>query len=239
MDTDRSARILLVDDDRRLSALLCKYLEENGYRVTVAGDGSAMRRALQEAQADLLLLDVMLPGEDGFTLCRALRMTSQLPIIMLSALAGDEERIRGIEAGADDYLVKPFNPRELLGRIRAVLRRASKSAQPRRAREIYRFGDWRLETASRRLTHADGRSKLLAVADFRLLVLLLSHPMQVLSRAQLMESLHGRDVEPLDRSIDASISRLRHALEDNGNIQHLIKTVYGTGYVFSAVVQAD
>ena len=231
--------ILVVDDDREICSLLRDYLEKNGFRASVAADGKAMRRALEQSHVDLIVLDLMLPGEDGLTLCRELRARSQVPVLMLTALSEEVDRIVGLEVGADDYLAKPFSPRELLGRIKAILRRTAYMPREPVAEEVkgYRFGDWRLDTTTRTLEHADGAHVALNGAEFRLLAILLAHPKRVLSRVQLMELLRGRDMDPFDRSIDVRISRLRQTLRDEARSPTIIKTVYGEGYVIGVPVE--
>src|SRR5687767_5909567 len=181
----------------------------------------------------------MLPGEDGVTLCRELRAHSQVPVLMLTALAEEVDRIVGLEVGADDYLAKPFSPRELVGRIKAILRRTA--YMPREpgadAAKGYSFGEWRLDTTARTLTHVDGTEIALGGAEFRLLSVLLAHPKRVLSRVQLMELLRGRDIDPFDRSIDVRISRLRQTLRDDARAPTIIKTIYGEGYVIGVPVE--
>jgi two-component system, OmpR family, response regulator len=236
---DTQQHILIVEDDREIRSLLRDYLEKNGYRVTAAADGKGMRRALEQSHLDLIVLDLMLPGEDGLTLCRELRAHSQVPVLMLTALAEEVDRIVGLEVGADDYLAKPFSPRELVGRIKAILRRTAHMPREPAAEAVraYRFGDWRLDTTTRTLTHTDGSEVALNGAEFRLLTVLLAHPKRVLSRVQLMELLRGRDIDPFDRSIDVRISRLRQTLRDEARSPTIIKTVYGEGYVIGVPVE--
>jgi two-component system OmpR family response regulator len=231
--------ILIVDDDREIRTLLRDYLEKNGYRATAAADGKSMRRALEQSHVDLIVLDLMLPGEDGLTLCRELRARSQVPVLMLTALAEEVDRIVGLEVGADDYLAKPFSPRELVGRIKAILRRTAYMPREPAAESVkgYRFGEWRLDTTSRRLSHADGAEVALNGAEFRLLAVLLAHPKRVLSRVQLMELLRGRDIDPFDRSIDVRISRLRQTLRDDARSPTIIKTIYGEGYLIGVPIE--
>jgi two-component system, OmpR family, response regulator len=232
--------ILIVDDDREIRRLLSDYLQKNGYRTTVVGDGKAMRRALEQGHVDLIVLDLMLPGEDGLKLCRELRAHSQVPVLMLTALGEEIDRIVGLEVGADDYLAKPFNPRELLGRIKAILRRTAQlPREPDPAVAAYRFGDWRLDTTTRALTHSDGTQQPLSGAEFRLLSTLLAHSTRVLSRQKLMELMRGRDLDPLDRSIDVRISRLRQMLREDARSPVIIKTVYGEGYVIGVAVERE
>jgi two-component system OmpR family response regulator len=233
--------ILVVDDDREIRSLLSDYLEKNGFRASTAADGKEMRRLLDRAKVDLVVLDVMLPGDDGLKLCRDLRAESQLPIIMLTARGEEVDRILGFELGADDYLPKPFNPRELLSRIKAVLRRAAHAPRDPSPASLraYRFAEWRLDTTARTLTRADGTSVALSGAEYRVLAILLAHPTRILSRMQLMELARGRELDPLDRSIDVRISRLRQILGDDARAPQIIKTVYGEGYVLGVPVESE
>ena len=240
--------ILVVDDDREIRALLSDYLERQGLRCTAVADGRQMRAALETGRHDLVILDLMLPGEDGLVLCRNLRAapaTAQLPVLMLTARGDDMDRILGLEMGADDYLPKPFVPRELLARIRAILRRARAlppnlgvAAQPR-ARHLG-FAGWRLDTTARHLLDADGVVVPLSGAEYRLLLVLLEHPRRVLSRDQLLELTQGREAEAFDRSIDLLVSRLRQRLRDDAREPRILKTQRGEGYVLAAeVAEAD
>jgi two-component system OmpR family response regulator len=232
--------LLIVDDDREIRSLLSQYLQKEGMRVTAVGDATEMRRAMERAHFDLLVLDLMLPGEDGLSICRELRTRSQLPVIMLTARGEDVDRIVGFEIGADDYVPKPFNPRELLGRIRAVLRRtvhASPDPDPQALR-AFRFDRWRLETTARTLS-GGGSEVALSGAEYRLLAVLLSAGNRVVSRAQLAELLRGREADPLDRSIDVRVSRLRQILGDDARSPRIIKTIYGQGYVIGVPVETE
>ena len=233
--------ILVVDDDREIRRLLGEYLEKNGYRATSVGDGKALRRALELSAPNLIVLDLMLPGEGGLALCREIRTRSQVPIVMLTALGDEPDRILGFESGADDYLVKPFNPHELLVRIRAVLRRSAHAPRDPDTSEVkaYRFAGYRLDTTARTLTRPDGVDVPLNGAEYRLLSILLSHPSRVLSRIQIMELARGRDLDPFDRSIDVRISRLRQRLGDDARSASIIKTVYGEGYVIGVAVEIE
>jgi two-component system OmpR family response regulator len=235
------AHILVVDDDHEIRTLLAEYLEKNGLRVSVARDGKEMHRVLERVRVDLVVLDILLPGDDGLTLCRALRANSQLPIIMLTARGDDVDRILGLELGADDYVPKPFKPRELLARITAVLRRTTHVLREPLPADVrcYRFAGWRLDTTARALTDESGNTVALSGAEFRLLAVLLAHAGQVLSRLQLMELLRGRDLEPFDRSIDQRVSRLRQILRDDARSPLIIKTVYGEGYVIGVPVATE
>lgn len=233
--------LLIVDDDREIRGLLAQYLEKHDFRTTAVPDGREMRRVLERSHVDLLVLDLMLPGEDGLSLCRELRGRSQLPIIMLTARGEDVDRIVGLELGADDYVAKPFNPRELLGRIKAVLRRSAhtpRDPSPETVRSFI-FGGWRLDTITRALTDSEGREVALSGAEYRLLAVLLAAGNRVLTRAQLTELLRGRDADPFDRSIDVRISRLRQILGDDARAPQIIKTVYGEGYVVGVSVESQ
>ncbi len=239
--------ILIVDDDRDIRTLLADYLEKQGLRCTTAADGREMKAALDHHRVDLIVLDLMMPGEDGLTLCRNLRAAggpqANTPILMLTARGEDMDRILGLEMGADDYLAKPFVPRELYARIRAILRRARAlppnldSAPPANAREL-RFAHWRLDTVSRHLIDAAGTVVALSGAEYRMLGVFLAHPQRVLSRDQLMELTQGREADVFDRSIDLLVSRLRQRLGDNAREPAIIKTVRNEGYVLAAEVTA-
>ena len=236
--TDRP-HLVIVDDDREIRTLLSQYLEKHDFRTTAVAEGKEMRRVMERSRVDLVVLDLMLPGEDGLSICRELRTRSQVPIIMLTARGEDVDRIVGLELGADDYLPKPFNPRELLGRIRAVLRRAAhapRDPSPDSVRS-FAFGNWKLDTTTRTLTDNEGKDVALSGAEYRLLAVLLSSANRVLSRAQLTELLRGREADPFDRSIDVRVSRLRQILGDDARAPQIIKTVYGEGYVVGVPVQ--
>ena len=232
--------LLVVDDDREIRRLLEAYLTQSGYRVTSVGDGRAMRRALNEHRIDLIVLDLMLPGEDGLSLCRGLRAQSNMPVLMLTASSSEIDRIVGLEMGADDYLTKPFSPRELLARVKSILRRAKSLPHQQVATDVsnYRFGEWTLDVATRNIIAVDGLVVPLSGAEFRLLSVFLDHPQVVLSRDQLLELVSGRETIPLDRSIDVLIGRLRKRLNDDGKEPALIKTVRSAGYVFAARVES-
>jgi two-component system OmpR family response regulator len=233
--------LLIVDDDREIRGLLAQYLEKHEFRTTAVPDGKEMRRVMQRSHVDLLVLDLMLPGEDGLTLCRELRARSQIPIIMLTARGEDVDRIIGLELGADDYVAKPFNPRELLGRIKAILRRSAHAPRDPSPESVrgFAFGGWRLDTITRTLSDSSGRQVALSGAEYRLLAVLLGSANRVLTRAQLTELLRGRDADPFDRSIDVRISRLRQILGDDARAPQIIKTVYGEGYVIGVNVISD
>jgi two-component system, OmpR family, response regulator len=233
--------IVIVDDDREIRSLLSQYLDKHELRTTAVSDAEELRRVLQRSRVDLVVLDLMLPGEDGLTICRELRQRSQVPIIMLTARGEEVDRIVGLELGADDYVPKPFNPRELLGRIRAVLRRAAHAPRDPSPESVraFSFAGWRLDTVTRSLTDASGRQIDLSGAEYRLLAVLLAAPNRVLNRSQLTELLRGREADPFDRSIDVRVSRLRQVLGDDARAPQIIKTVYGEGYVIGVPVQTD
>jgi len=234
---DRPEHILIVDDDAEIRSLLREYLERSGMRAQAVADGRGMRAALEAGGFDLVILDLMLPGEDGLTLCRDLRARSNLPVIMLTARGEETDRIVGLEMGADDYVPKPFNPRELLARIKAVLRRAQAPAPPATAAQRLRFAGWTLDLTHRQLTSPDGVVVALSGGEYSLLKVFLEHPNRVLSRDQLLDLTHGRESTPFDRSIDVQVGRLRRRLGDTAQEPELIKTVRGEGYVLAATVE--
>jgi len=236
---ERSERILIVDDDAEIRTLLRDYLGRNGLRAEAVADGRAMREALGAGRYDLVILDLMLPGEDGLTLCRDLRARSNVPVIMLTARGEETDRIVGLEMGADDYVPKPFSPRELLARIKAVLRRTRTLPEALRDARLLRFAGWTLDVAARQLTAADGVVVPLSNGEYRLLRVLLAHPHRVLSRDQLLDLTRGREAGPFDRAIDVQVGRLRKRLRDTGQEPALIKTVRGEGYVLAASVEAE
>jgi two-component system OmpR family response regulator len=239
---DRADHVLIVDDDEEIRALLGKYLEKNGLEVTTAANGRQMRAVLQATRVDLIVLDLMLPGDDGLVLCRDLRASGEpsIPILMLTARSEETDRVVGLEMGADDYLTKPFASRELLARVRAVLRRTRMLppglAQAEAANTIV-FGDWTLDTTARHLLDASGTLVSLSGAEYRLLRVFLDHPRRVLSRDQLLGLTQGRDAELFDRSIDLLVSRLRQRLRDDAREPRYIKTVRSEGYVLAAAVR--
>ncbi len=222
--------VLVVDDDAALRGLLTRYLTENGFAVTAVADGVAMNNALAEQRPELVILDLMLPGEDGFSLARRLRSGGDIPIVMLSARGEEVDRIVGLEIGADDYLPKPFNPRELLARIRAVLRRQRPlPATP--ADTAICFGPYRLELGRHRLLR-EGAEVLLTTGEFSLLRVFAEHPNRVLERDALLERLKGYERNPFDRSIDVRVNRLRRKIEIDPASPQYIRTVWGEGYMF-------
>jgi two-component system OmpR family response regulator len=238
---DRPDHILIVDDDAEIRTLLGRYFEKNGLRATAVADGRAMWQALDRGAFDLVVLDLMLPGDDGLTLCRNLRAHSDIPVIMLTARGEETDRIVGLEMGADDYLPKPFSARELLARIKVILRRARSlppNMRPEEETEI-RFADWVLDTRQRHLVSPGGVVTPIGGAEYRLLRIFLDHPNRVLSRDQLMEMTQGKEADALDRSIDVQVSRLRRRLGDGSRDAAMIKTVRGEGYVLSVPVMKD
>jgi len=238
---DTQPHILVVDDHAEIRSLVQRYLGEHGYRVSTAQDGRGMRRVLADAAIDLIVLDLMLPGEDGLVLCRNLRAESNIPVIMLTAMGEETDRIVGLEMGADDYLAKPFNPRELLARIRAVLRRIDSAQErvPREAPERLRFLGWALLPAARELIDPQQTLVPLSSAEHALLMALVTRPGRVLSRDQLLDLARGRDSRAFDRSIDTLVSRLRRKLGDDSRNPQIIKTVRGGGYLFAPAVDAE
>ncbi|MDH5409853.1 MAG: response regulator transcription factor [Alphaproteobacteria bacterium] len=236
---DSTPHILVVDDEREIREPLAKYLARNGLRATIAANAGDARKELKTSAIDLVVLDIMMPGEDGLSLCRHLRETTDIPVILLTAMAEDTDRVIGLEIGADDYLTKPFNPRELLARIRAVLRRARSIPRPREAAagERLKFGGWVLDTNRRELIDSDGVAAPLSTAEFKLLSTFLRRPGLVLSREQLLDLTSGRAADVFDRTIDNQVSRLRRKIEADPKDPVLVKTVWGGGYMFTADVE--
>ncbi|HMA52105.1 MAG TPA: response regulator [Magnetospirillaceae bacterium] len=228
--------ILVVDDDREIRDLLNRFLVKHGLRVSTARDGVEMSRILDGAAIDLVVLDLMLPGEDGLSLCRKLRSTTNLPVIMLTAMGEDTDRIVGLEMGADDYLPKPFNPRELLARVKAVLRRVQSLPAASPKGDTATFDGWTLDLGSRRLTSPQGEEVELSTGEYDLLLAFATHPRRVLSRDQLLDLARGRTAAPFDRSVDIQVMRLRRKIEADPKEPRLIKTVRGGGYMFAAEV---
>lgn len=233
--------ILIVDDDKEIRTLLGDYLQKNGFRVTAVADGRGMQSVLDGGPVSLIVLDLMLPGEDGLVLCRNIRAGSEIPVMMLTAKGDDMDRIVGLEMGADDYLAKPFNPRELLARIKSILRRAKARSDHLKPEEasVVRFSGWRLDTLSRQLTSPEGVAVPLSGAEYRLLRVFVDHANRVLNRDQLMDLCRGRELFPFDRSIDVQVSRLRQRLGDDAKEPLLIKTIRGEGYMLAARVEFE
>lgn len=236
-----AAHILVVDDHQEIRSLVSRVLEKDGYRVSTAADGRQMRQRLRDHVIDLIVLDLMLPVEDGLALCRDLRArSSTIPIIILTAKGDEIDRVLGLEMGADDYMAKPFSSRELLARIKAVLRRShalpptGQNAGPAQ----YRFGKWTLDTARRELETEDIVVPL-STGEFNLLMAFLRHPQRVLNRDQLLDLAKGRSASPLDRSIDLQVSRLRRKIEKDPKNPMIIKTIWGGGYIFAPEIQSE
>ena len=234
-----SAHIVVVDDQKEICDVVQEYLTGEGYRVSTAHDGGDMRRILSQSRADLVILDLMLPGEDGLTLARALRSESGIGIIILTGRGETVDRIIGLEMGADDYLPKPFHLRELLARVKAVLRRAESRVgdSPHSVRSHARFNGWTLDLSSRELTSPAGEEVRLTTGEFDLLAAFVNNPNQVLSRDRLLDLARNREAGPFDRTIDVQVGRLRRKLEDDPQNPTLIKTVRGSGYIFTPTVE--
>ena len=231
--------ILIVDEDREARSALAGALERHGYRITTAASGVAMQRTLERARIDMVVLDVLFSDEDGLRLCRGLRAASDVPFIILARRADEVDRILGLEMGADDYLAKPVNSRELLARMRNILRRvngAATAVSTTRAR-LFRFGGWQLDIVARELSDSHGKLTKLRNSEYRVLASLLAHGNRVVSRGKLIELARGRDAGPFDRSIDVRISRLRQVLGDDARVPRIIKTVHGEGYVIGVPVE--
>jgi two-component system OmpR family response regulator len=233
--SDPAPHILVVDDHRDIRDGLRRYLHREGLRVSVAPDAGEARETLAQHAVDLLVLDIMMPGEDGLSLCRHVRESDGLPVILLTAKDDETDRIVGLEVGADDYVAKPFSPRELLARIRSVLRRAHALPPQRHTAggRTARFGSWRLDAARREVTDPNGRVATLSESEYRLLTAFLAYPMTVLSRDQLLDIVHGRDAEPFERSVDILVSRLRRKVETDPKRPQLIQTCRGGGYMLT------
>ncbi len=229
-------RILLVDDEKALREPLAAYLGKQGFTVREAESAAKARSMLQAEPADLVLLDIMMPGEDGLSLCRHLVETRSLPVILLTARGEATDRIVGLEIGADDYVVKPFEPRELVARIRSVLRRSARAEAVPAIERDYMFEGWRLDPLKRRLTDPEGAVVAISSAEFRLLKAFLDHPRQVLDRDRLLDMVQGREAHLFDRSVDNAISRLRRKVEPDRGDPQLILTVRGGGYMLAADV---
>ena len=230
--------LLLVDDERSIREPLAQYLSRQGFRVTQAADAAAARTRLAAYAIDLVILDLMMPGEDGLSLCRHIRATSDLPVILLTARAEETDRIVGLEMGADDYVVKPFSPRELATRVKVILRRASAGGTRQHAPETgsYAFAGWVLKSGERTLVDRDGVSVPLSTGEYNLLLALVTRPRQVLTRDQLLDLTQGREAAAFDRAIDNQVSRLRRKIEADPRTPEIIKTVWGGGYTLAAEV---
>ncbi|MET0029695.1 MAG: response regulator [Candidatus Thiodiazotropha sp.] len=236
---ENQPHILVVDDHQEIRTLLQRFLGDHGYRVSTASGGTEMKRVLQDAAIDLIVLDLMMPGEDGLTLCRNLRAESNIPVIMLTAMGEETDRIIGLEMGADDYLAKPFNPRELLARIKAVLRRMTSLPDqlPQDIPECLSFLGWTLLPSARELTDPEQTLVPLSTAEFTLLMAFVTRPGRVLTRDQLLDLARGRESRAFDRAIDTLVSRLRRKLRDQPKSPQIIKTVRGGGYLFAPKVE--
>jgi len=237
--SESQVKLLLVDDEASLREPLAEYLSRQGFAVTEAADASKARAVLLDTVPDLVLLDIMMPGEDGLSLCRHLIEAKKLPVIFLTAKGESTDRIVGLEIGADDYVVKPFEPRELVARIRSVLRRASKGAPAAdsQSEAHYEFDGWQLDPLKRRLIDPEGTLVPISSAEFRLLVALLDHPGQVMDRDRLLDMVQGREAHLFDRAVDNQISRLRRKVEQDSREPKLIQTVWGGGYRLASEVR--
>jgi two-component system, OmpR family, response regulator len=228
-----SPHLLLLEDDSEIRFLVSRLMTDHGFRISLAGNGKSLDRVMAENRIDLVLLDLMLPGEDGLSICRRMRMRSNVPIIMLSALGAEADRVVGLEMGADDYLTKPFSTRELLARVRSVLRRTRTFEIPARQNAVLMFDGWRLGLGQRQLRAADDLLVPLTSTEFDLLAVFCQHPGRVLSREQLLDLAHGRSASLFDRSIDVQVSRLRHKIEVEPADPTIIITVRNGGYMFT------
>ncbi|QLC24839.1 response regulator [Parasphingopyxis algicola] len=230
--------LLLVEDERSIREPLAAFLGKNGYRVTEAADAETARQKLAAYAIDCVISDIMMPGEDGLSLTRHIRATSETPVILLTAKSEETERIIGLEMGADDYVVKPFSPRELLARVKVILRRAGAGGVHQRApdQQSYGFGGWVLKAGERALVDRDGVSVALSTGEYQLLLALVTHPQQVLSRDQLLDLTQGREAHAFDRAVDNQVSRLRRKIERDPKSPELIKTVWGGGYTLATDV---
>ncbi|MEO6091689.1 MAG: response regulator [Novosphingobium sp.] len=241
MNDPAPVRLLIVDDEAALREALAEYLTRQGFAVSQAASAAEARAALNDLQPDLVLLDIMMPGEDGLSLCRHLVETRAIPTIFLTARGEATDRIVGLEIGADDYVVKPFEPRELVARIRSVLRRASRGPVEQVLREaeseLLTFEGWRLDPLKRRLTDPEGAVVAISSAEFRLLLAFLEHPRQVLDRDRLLDMVQGREAHLFDRAVDNQVSRLRRKIEPDSRNPQLIQTVWGGGYMLAADVK--
>ncbi|PRY04540.1 response regulator [Paraburkholderia sp. BL25I1N1] len=232
--------ILVVDDEEDIRSLLTGFFRKHGHQVSVATDGESLFAALDTQPVDIVILDVMLPGEDGFSICRRLRTISRVPVIMLTAVADHVDRVVGLEIGADDYLVKPFDARELLARVKAILRRAAQPELPvtgTASRPVLSFAGWRLDIARRELRSSENTLTILSSAEFDLLLAFAENPQRVLTRDQLLDLARGSSYEVYDRSIDVQVGRLRRKLDTGDDEPSIIRTVRGGGYLFTPTVR--
>lgn len=238
MDMAETPHLLLVDDERSIREPLAQYLGKQGFRITQAGDAESARARLNAYAIDLVVLDIMMPGEDGLSLCRHIRATSKTPVILLTAKSEETDRIVGLEMGADDYVVKPFSPRELAARIKVVLRRLAAGGTRQTAPEAgaFAFAGWVLKTGERTLVDREGVSVPLSTGEYNLLLALVQRPRQVLTRDQLLDLTQGREAAAFDRAIDNQVSRLRKKIEPDPKDPTIIKTVWGGGYTLAAEV---
>ena len=237
MPETETVRLLLVDDEAALREPLAEYLSRQGFAVSQAVSAAQARTILQNETPELVLLDIMMPGEDGLSLCRHLSEARAIPIILLTARGEATDRIVGLEIGADDYVVKPFEPRELVARIRSVLRRAAKAAPQAAEEELFEFEGWRLDPLKRRLTDPSGAMVSISSVEFRLLMAFVEHPRQVLDRDRLLDMVQGREAHLFDRAVDNQVSRLRRKIEADSRNPTLIQTVWGGGYMLAADVR--
>ena len=237
MSEPEKIKVLLVDDEAALREPLAEYLSRQGFSVAQAESAALARTHLRDAVPDLVLLDIMMPGEDGLSLCRHLVESRDIPVILLTAKGEAMDRIVGLEIGADDYVVKPFEPRELVARIRSVLRRSSRGDAPAEENDLLEFEGWRLDPLKRRLTDPEGAVVAISSAEFRLLLAFLEHPRQVLDRDRLLDMVQGREAHLFDRAVDNQVSRLRRKVEADSRNPELIQTVWGGGYMLAADVR--
>lgn len=237
MTESSAARLLLVDDEAALREPLGEYLSRQGFEVAQSASAAEARNRLREGRFDLVLLDIMMPGEDGLSLCRHLIEARDVPVIFLTARGEATDRIVGLEIGADDYVVKPFEPRELVARIRSVLRRASRSAAPGLDNEVFLFEGWQLDPLKRRLIDPEGAVVAISSVEFRLLMAFLEHPRQVLNRDRLLDMVQGREAHLFDRAVDNQVSRLRRKIEVDSRNPQIIQTVWGGGYMLATDVR--
>lgn len=237
MNEAASPKVLLVDDEATLRDPLAEYLTRQGFLVTAAAGAAEARSRLREDKPQIVLLDIMMPGEDGLSLCRHLAESRDIPVILLTAKGEATDRIVGLEIGADDYVVKPFEPRELVARIRSVLRRATRAASPTAQDEVFEFEGWRLDPLKRRLSDPEGAVVAISSVEFRLLLAFLEHPRQVLDRDRLLDMVQGREAHLFDRAVDNQVSRLRRKIEVDSRNPQMIQTVWGGGYMLAADVK--